>query len=115
MAGTATSQPTPTTPPDRLQIVVHPVSNDLVQAVNVDQPEITRNLYRVIHALPPLPEGHPCPKIAGPTYELIFFAGQAQFPPISADRGGCGTVTIGAEDTRLANPAFWQLLKQAGA
>jgi hypothetical protein len=75
---------------------------------------LVRQLYASIRALPKLPENVACPAIAGPQYTLTLLQGTTTVMTAKADKGGCGTVTIGdASRPRQATNDFWKQLDQA--
>ena len=73
-----------------------------------------QRLYHAMHALPRVPTGavFNCPADFGITYSLAFFNGGTQVSNVTADADGCQFLTLGPNDIRMTNDAFWSLLAQ---
>jgi len=100
----------PSTSLSNLQIIAHPVDTTQTGTLNLSDQEQIEQLYQTIQDLPPLPEDQACTEMAGPRFELTFLDQEEAMLNATADKGGCQTVTLGEQDTRLANTAFWNLL-----
>lgn len=98
---------------NRLQITLEPLDQDNAQTTLVEQADVVQRIHQAAIALPVMPEQQPCPRIAGPRYELTFYQDETQLFTLYADRGGCQTVQFSADDIRLANIDFWDLLDDA--
>jgi hypothetical protein len=73
-----------------------------------------RKLYTAIVGLPLLPQNTPCTADAGPSYALTFWQGGKVLTTATAQRFGCGVVTLsGEKQDRRANQAFWSQFDQA--
>ncbi|WIG61280.1 MAG: hypothetical protein OJF49_004028 [Ktedonobacterales bacterium] len=102
----------PSAHPDEVQISVGGLGPDEETVVTVQQPQTAQALYTAAAALPVMPKDQACTLQAGIQYQLTFREGGTTVATAVADKGGCGTVTFGTEDMRLANAAFWKLLDQ---
>jgi hypothetical protein len=98
--------------PTRLQIKVFEVTQPSPTTLLIEDAATVQNVYKSALALPPAPQHQACPAIAGPRYELTFLEGENVVVTAVADRGGCASVTFGADDVRQPNEAFWQLLNR---
>lgn len=96
--------------PTELHITVHSVIDDSTQTLVVDNLKRVQEVYAAAKALPQAPANQTCPAIAGPRYDLTFVENEQVAISATADRGGCGSVTFGADDVRQANQAFWDVL-----
>jgi hypothetical protein len=59
-------------------------------------------LYQRLKSLPHKKPGTVCPLLAGARYELTFWWKNGDALTATADRGGCGTVSLNEKDVRLA-------------
>ncbi|HEX7737100.1 MAG TPA: hypothetical protein VF458_19805 [Ktedonobacteraceae bacterium] len=72
-----------------------------------------QQLYRILLALPPMPENIACPADLGPHYDLTFLRGTQTVAHALAQHDGCGAVTIsGEKGDRKASQDFWSQLDQ---
>jgi hypothetical protein len=72
--------------------------------------EAAQAVYDAARALPAQAKDPICDDIIRPRSELLFFAGD-QRVQVTADEGGCGSVTFPqTADKRQPNTAFWDLL-----
>jgi hypothetical protein len=116
---TLASAPTEKARPDTLNMKMVPASNDpsttASDAAITDQTKI-QNIYAAIYALPEQSGGQTCSSSTGTIYGLIFSDSKdgVELLSVVADKG-CGTVTDGDGFVRVANQAFWDLLRQAQA
>ncbi len=101
--------------PDRVQIAIHTLDaqtgKPLVTLVNVS---LVQQLYATFSTLSPFPANAACTDEMGPGYTLTFFHGQKTLATGTAQRYGCGRVSIvGEAQDRVANKQFWTQLDQA--
>lgn len=101
----------PNAKPTQLQITIHPVINTSTQTVLVKDAQQAQKVYTAALALPQVPINQACPAIAGPHYDLTFLKDGQVIATATANQSGCGSVTIGTDDVRQANPDFWNLLR----
>lgn len=80
-----------------------------------NDPAAVQRLYHAMYALPRIPNGavFNCPANFGITYTLAFLNGATQILNASVDADGCQFLTLGPNDIRMTNDAFWLLLAQA--
>jgi hypothetical protein len=112
---TLASAPTTPAQPDTLEMKTVPASNDpstTASAVTITNQDTIQKIYKAIYALPEQPGGQACPAIVGTVYGLTFVKDNVVLLTAIADKSGCGTVTNEGY-VRLANQAFWDLLRQA--
>lgn len=112
---TLASAPTTPAQPDTLEMKTMPASNDpstTASAVTITDQDTIQKIYEAIYALPEQPGGQACPTIVGTVYGLTFVKDGVALLTAIADKGGCGTVTNEGY-VRLANQAFWDVLRQA--
>lgn len=74
--------------------------------------DVVQKLYEHILSLPTLPANQGCFAISGTKYQLTFFRDETTILTATADSGGCQTVTLGANDVRVADQMVWQQIKQ---
>ncbi len=103
----------PNARPTRLQIKDYEVTQPTPTTLLVEDAATVQKIYNSAVALPAAPSDQGCLAIGGPHYELTFLEGAQIVATAVADRGGCPSVTFGADDVRQANEAFWQLLSRA--
>jgi hypothetical protein len=98
--------------PESVTIIASLMLPPTPATIEVKDAAAAQRLYDAAVTLPVAPQRRACPAIAGPHYEMTFH--QSGRPDVSfvADRGGCQDVTLGQNDTRQANEAFWQTLER---
>ena len=75
---------------------------------------LTQQLYSTIVALSPLPQNAACTADFGPSYTLTFLQGEKTLTTATAQRYGCGRVSLqGETQDRRASQGFWSQLDQA--
>lgn len=92
---------------------MHPISSAGPTGKDIDSSEQVQKIYNHINALPAMKPNQICTLQAGPTYDLTFSKDGATLLTAKADSGGCGTVKLSDNDTRLADKEFWQMLNGA--
>ncbi|GCE29721.1 hypothetical protein KDA_52050 [Dictyobacter alpinus] len=101
--------------PDQVQIkMLGPGSTPNQPMLTLRDPKRVENFYTLIQALPTQPDNQACTAEAGPAYKLTFQRGTHLLATMTANRFGCGPITIANEaHSRQANAQFWQQLDQA--
>ncbi|EFH85093.1 hypothetical protein [Ktedonobacter racemifer] len=97
----------------KLQIKFFEYGNTSPETLYVIKQETAQQLYKAALASPQPAPGRACPTVAGPGYQLVFWAGAQRAETIIADRGGCSDLFLRGGDLRQANQDFWSLLDQA--
>lgn len=71
-----------------------------------------QRLYHAIYALPHVPPGAvmDCPADTGVLYTLTFMDGGTVLLKATVNATGCQLLTLGSNDVRMTNDAFWALL-----
>ncbi|HEY7349892.1 MAG TPA: hypothetical protein VH599_16360 [Ktedonobacterales bacterium] len=113
--GAGSAGVSPDARPTKLQIKVFEVTEPAPETLLVENAATVQNVYNKAVALPKAPNNQACPAIGGPHYELTFLEGEQVVVTAVADRGGCTSVTFGAEDVHQPDEAFWQLLNRVVA
>ncbi|GLV60881.1 hypothetical protein KDH_77000 [Dictyobacter sp. S3.2.2.5] len=97
----------------KLQIKMLAPGNAVPEMQYVSDQKRAQQIYKAALASPqPVPD-NPCPAIAGPRYQLVFWAGTRAAEIITADQGGCGDIFLRGGDLRQASQNFWSFLDQA--
>ncbi len=111
----ASSQAGTRNAPDRLQIAIHVLDPQVGKpVVTLTDVSLVRQLYTTVVALSPLPQNSACTQELGPSYTLTFLQGGKTLTTATAQRYGCGRVSLaGEKQDRQANQDFWSQLNQA--
>jgi hypothetical protein len=97
----------------KLQIESFEPGNAAPEMLYVIEQKTAQQVYKAALASPqPLP-GRACPAVAGPGYQLVFWAGTQTAEIATADQGGCGDLFLRGGDLRQATQDFWSVLDQA--
>jgi hypothetical protein len=97
----------------KLQIEIFEAGKTSPDTLYVIKQKAAQQLYKAALASPQPAPGRACPTMAGPGYQLVFWAGAQRAETVTADRGGCGDLFLRGGDFRQANQDFWSLLDQA--
>jgi hypothetical protein len=97
----------------KLQIERFEAGNAAPEMLYVIEQKTAQQVYKAALASPQPAQGRACPAIAGPGYQLVFWAGTQTAEIVTADRGGCGDLFLRGGDLRQANQDFWSFLDQA--
>jgi len=98
--------------PSAVRITSYVVTSDSPSSVTIDLADVAAELFHAATALPQAPKQQICDAIAGPRYDMVFLDGETTVIVARADRGGCPSVTLGADDVRQADQAFFHLLER---
>ncbi|MBV9617073.1 MAG: hypothetical protein JO031_16590, partial [Ktedonobacteraceae bacterium] len=111
----ASSPVSASNPPDRVQIAIHFIGLQAgTPVLTLTDVSRVRQLYTTVMALSPLPQDAVCTLEAGPSYTLTFLQGGKTITTATAQRSGCGPVSLtGEKQNRETNQAFWSQLDQA--
>jgi hypothetical protein len=111
----ASSQAGASNAPDRVQIAIHVLDPEVGKPiVTLTDVSLVRQLFTTVVALSPLPQNLVCTMELGPSYTLTFLQGGKTLTTATAQRYGCGRVSIaGEKQDRRANQDFWSQLNQA--
>lgn len=110
-AKAAVEKVTPKVAPNVLEIQRTPaLSNG--QIANVAQPQLVQAIYHNVLSLPKRAKHQICPDYIKAQFQLTFLHGGSSILMATALQGGCQLVNLGKGDVRIANQAFWALLKQ---
>ena len=96
--------------PNMLEIVGTAVKGG-VQA-NITQPQLVRSIYSAVLSLPEEEAQKICPLYVTAQYQLTFLHGASSLLSANVQQGGCLRVSLGQDDLRAGDPAFWSLLGQ---
>jgi hypothetical protein len=97
----------------KLQIELFKAGNAAPETLYVIEQKTAQQVYKAALASPRPAQGRACPAVAGPGYQLVFWAGTQIAEIVTADRGGCGDLFLRGGDLRQANQDFWSFLDQA--
>lgn len=97
----------------KLQIEIFEDGKASPETLFVIKQEVAQQLYKAALASPQPAPGRACPTVAGPGYQLVFWAGAQRAETVIADRGGCSDLFLRGGDLRQASQDFWSLLDQA--
>lgn len=114
LLGTSMAQAALAAEPDKLEMALNLVTDGQPLQKTVTDAEKIQQLLDAALKLKRLPEDQACTLQLGPSYNLSFLKDDQQLVNIVADKSGCGTVTLAQNDTRLADEAFWTLLRDIG-
>ncbi len=97
----------------KLQIESLDVGNPAPDQLYVVGQKTAQQVYKAALASPQPAPGRDCPAVAGPGYQLVFWAGSQIAEIVTADRGGCGDLFLRGGDLRQGTRDFWAFLDQA--
>jgi hypothetical protein len=98
--------------PESVTIIASLILPPTPTTIEVKDAATAQRLYSAAASLPVASPARACPAIAGPRYEMTFHQSGKPDVTFVADRGGCGEVTLGQNDIRQADAAFWQTLER---
>jgi hypothetical protein len=99
--------------PESVTIIASLIQSPTPTTIEVKDATTAQRLYDAAISLPVASPARACPAIAGPHYEMTFHQSGKPDVTFAADRGGCQEVTLGQNDVRLADQAFWTILERA--